>query len=236
MHQPGCWEFTMNRHRKGLKNKITSVLKTKEIRVFRDKLVFGCKVLDLYILSKDHRVQRWTTWQLSKSDAPWWQSQKPTLLRVSGGDMDQSKELKYTSNQIFCHFRQFLSHYAITTTIFFFIFKQISHYWHTIILKQIKYCIVCVLHLYSQICDLLCVFQQLLNPNMSLKWLLPAIQIGVRLHYLFLFVFSLPTLRPCCTTWPRATVSFQGSVFRCNQPCRTPACQEARPFVRRPSV
>lgn len=34
--------------------------------------------------------------------------------------------------------------------------------------------------------------------------------------------------------WPRATVSILGLVLKCNQPCRTPACQEAQAFCETP--
>lgn len=48
--------------------------------------------------------------------------------------------------------------------------------------------------------------------------------------------FWLPSLYAHCIMRARATVSIQHLVFRCNQPCSTPACDEAEPFVRLPSV
>lgn len=39
---------------------------------------------------------------------------------------------------------------------------------------------------------------------------------------------------PHTPTWPPSTVSILGLVFRCNQPCRTPACQEALALCETP--
>lgn len=39
---------------------------------------------------------------------------------------------------------------------------------------------------------------------------------------------------PHTPTWPPFTVSILGLVFRCNQPCRTPACQEALALCETP--
>lgn len=39
---------------------------------------------------------------------------------------------------------------------------------------------------------------------------------------------------PRSPTWPPSTVSILGLAFRCNQPCRTPACQEALALCETP--
>lgn len=39
---------------------------------------------------------------------------------------------------------------------------------------------------------------------------------------------------PHSPTWPPSTVSILGLAFRCNQPCRTPACQEALALCETP--
>lgn len=39
---------------------------------------------------------------------------------------------------------------------------------------------------------------------------------------------------PHCTTYPRVSVSVLGLVFKCNQPCRTPACRDAQALCETP--
>lgn len=45
---------------------------------------------------------------------------------------------------------------------------------------------------------------------------------------------DFPSGCPRSPTWPPSTVSILGLAFRCNQPCRTPACQEALALCETP--
>lgn len=54
------------------------------------------------------------------------------------------------------------------------------------------------------------------------------------LHHLTFCLTYFPSGCPRTPTRPPSTVSILGLAFRCNQPCRTPACQEARGLCETP--